>query len=123
MDKEAASCPTIAAEQSPDDNMADGRTNEEVGERRKVNFRKRMALAKEEQEAKIEVLKKRRKVFDLKKTASRAVARSPGSTCFASITAAHASKIEIERRKANSQHFDREEASHFQGGFVSCRYG
>ena len=26
-DKEAASCPTMAAEQSPYDNMADGRTN------------------------------------------------------------------------------------------------
>jgi hypothetical protein len=33
MGKEAASCQTMAAEQSPDDNMADGRTNEEVGRR------------------------------------------------------------------------------------------
>ena len=33
LDKEAASCPTMAAEQSPDDNMADGRTNEEAGRR------------------------------------------------------------------------------------------
>ena len=40
----------MAAEQSPGDNMADGRTNEEVGEQR-------MALEKEEQEAKMEVRK------------------------------------------------------------------
>jgi hypothetical protein len=54
----------MAAEQSPDDNMADGRTNEEVGEQRtrKANIRKRMALEKEEQEANLEVRKKGRKI-------------------------------------------------------------
>jgi len=62
MDKKAASCPTMAAEQSPDGNMADGRTNEEVGEQRKANIRKRMALEKEEHEAKMEVRKKERKI-------------------------------------------------------------
>ena len=48
-------CPTMEAKRSPNDNMADGRTNEEVGEQRKANIRKRMALEKEEKEAKIEV--------------------------------------------------------------------
>ena len=57
MDKEAASCPTMAAEQIPGGNMADGRTNEKAGEQRKANIRKRMALEKEEQEAKMEVRK------------------------------------------------------------------
>ena len=52
----------MAAEQSPDDNMADGRTNEEVGEQRKANIRKRIALQKEEQEAKMEVRKLERKI-------------------------------------------------------------
>ena len=50
MDKEAASCPTMGAEQSPNDGMPDGRTNEEAGEQRKANIRKRMALKKEEKE-------------------------------------------------------------------------
>jgi hypothetical protein len=62
MGEEAASCQTMAAEQSLDDNMADGRTNEEVGEQRKANIRKRMALEKEEQEAKMEVRKLERKI-------------------------------------------------------------
>ena len=62
MDKKAASCQTMVAEQSPDDNMADGRTNEEVGEQRKADIRKRMALEKEEQEAKMEVRKLERKI-------------------------------------------------------------
>jgi hypothetical protein len=62
MDKEAASCQTMAAEHSPDDYMADGRTNEEAGEQRKANIRKRMALEKEEQEAKMEVRKSERKI-------------------------------------------------------------
>jgi hypothetical protein len=34
----------MAAEQSPDDNMADGRTKEEAGDQRKTNIRKGMAL-------------------------------------------------------------------------------
>ena len=51
MDKEAASCPSMAAEQSPVGNMSDGRTNEEVGKQRKANIRKRMALEKEKQKA------------------------------------------------------------------------
>jgi len=55
MDKEAASCPTMKADQSPNDDMTDGRTNEEVGEQRKANIRKRMALEKEEKEAKMKV--------------------------------------------------------------------
>jgi hypothetical protein len=62
MDKEAASCPAMAAEQSLDDNMADGSTNEDAGEQRKANIRKRMALEKEEQEAKLKVQKKERKI-------------------------------------------------------------
>jgi hypothetical protein len=62
MGEEAASCQTMAAEQSLDDNMADGRTNEEVGEQRKANIRKRMALEKEEQEAKMEVQILERKI-------------------------------------------------------------
>ena len=63
MGKEAASCQTMAAEQSPDDNIADGRTNEEVGEQRKANIvRKRIALEKEEQEAKMEVRKLERNI-------------------------------------------------------------
>ena len=41
----------MAAEQNPDDNTADGRTKEEVGEQRKANIRKRMALEKEKQKA------------------------------------------------------------------------
>ena len=56
MDKEVASCPSTEADQSPNDDMPDGRTNEEVGEQRKANIRKRMALEKEEKEAKTEVL-------------------------------------------------------------------
>jgi len=41
MDKEAASSPTMADEQRPEDNMADRRTNEEAGEQRRANIRKR----------------------------------------------------------------------------------
>ena len=52
----------MAAEQSPDDNMADGRTDEEVGEQRKTNISKKMALEKEEQEAKMEVQQLERKI-------------------------------------------------------------
>ena len=48
MDKKAASCPTMEADQSPNDDMPDGRTNEEVGEQRKAKIRERMALEKEE---------------------------------------------------------------------------
>ena len=55
MDKEVASCPTTEADQSPNDDMPDGCTNEEVGEQRKANIRKRMALEKEEKDAKMEV--------------------------------------------------------------------
>ena len=62
MDKEAASCPTMEADQSPNDDMPDGRTNEEVGEQRKANIRKRMALEKEEKEAKMEVRMKERNI-------------------------------------------------------------
>ena len=53
MDKEAASCPTMGADQSPSDDMPDMRTNEEAGEQRKANIRKRMAREKEEKEAKM----------------------------------------------------------------------
>ena len=52
----------MAAEQSPDDNMADRRTNEEVGEQRKAKIRKRTALEKEEREAEMEVRKLERKI-------------------------------------------------------------
>ena len=62
MDKEVASCPTMEADQSPNDDMPDGRTNEEVGEQRKANIRKRMALEKEEKEAKMEVRLKERNI-------------------------------------------------------------
>ena len=41
MDKEAASCPTMEADQSPSDDMPDGRTNEEAGEQRGADIRKR----------------------------------------------------------------------------------
>ena len=51
MDKEAASCPAMADEQRPGDNMADGRTHEEVREKRKDKIRKRTLLEKEEKEA------------------------------------------------------------------------
>lgn len=62
MDKEVASCPTMEADQSPNDDMPDGRTNKEVGEQRKANIRKRMALEKEEKEAKMEVRFKERNI-------------------------------------------------------------
>ena len=62
MDKEVASCPSTEADQSPNDDMPDGRTNEEVGEQRKANIRKRMALEKEEKEAKMEVRMKERNI-------------------------------------------------------------
>ena len=54
--------PKMATDQSPGDNMADGRNNEEVGEQRKADIRMRMALEKEEQEAKMEVRKLERKI-------------------------------------------------------------
>ena len=67
MDKEVASCPSTEADQSPNDDMPDGRTNEEVGEQRKANIRKRMALEKEEKEAMMEVrLKERNTVHGTK---------------------------------------------------------
>ena len=44
MDKEAASCPTMEADQSPSDDISNGFTNEEVGEQRKANIRTGMAL-------------------------------------------------------------------------------
>ena len=53
MDKGAASCPTMDADQSPSDDMRGMRTNEEVGKQRKADIRKRMAREKEEMEAKI----------------------------------------------------------------------
>ena len=39
MDKEAASCPTMEADQSPNDDMPDMRTSEDLGEQRKANIR------------------------------------------------------------------------------------
>ena len=62
MDKEAASCPAMGADQSPDDDMPDGRTNEEVGEQRKANIRRRIALEKEEKETEMEVRSKERNI-------------------------------------------------------------
>ena len=55
MDKEAASCPTMEADQSPSDDMPGVRTNEEVGEQRKADIRKRISREKEEIKEKMEV--------------------------------------------------------------------
>jgi hypothetical protein len=86
MDKEAASCPTMADEQRPDDNMADGRTNEEVGEQRKAKIRKRTLLEKEEQEAKMAMRKKEREIAHGPKDEPYFALKYLGSTLFAGKT-------------------------------------
>ena len=75
MDKEVASCPTTEADQSPNDDMPDGRTNEEVGEQRKANIRKRMALEKEEKEAR-KAARKEREAKNPEKAAKKKEAKA-----------------------------------------------
>ena len=52
----------MADEQRPDNNMADGRTNEEIGEQRKAKIRKRKSLEKEEEEEKMRIRKEERNI-------------------------------------------------------------